>query len=181
MGLVVRIGQAAHIKHQIGIERYAVLEAERFKQQHQPVARCGDEFLDPGAQPIRCEFAGIDVVSQFRRARQQFAIARDAFAQRLPPIRQRVAAACFGKTLDQRIVFRIQVEHFEFDAALAQAVHVRGEIHDVVTRPRVHGKRHAFVRGRRQGIHQVVEQRTGKVIHAVVAGVFQRSQCHAFA
>ena len=34
--VVVRIGQAAHVEHQVGVERNAVLEAERLEQQRQP-------------------------------------------------------------------------------------------------------------------------------------------------
>ena len=33
--LVVRIGQAAHVEHEIGVERHAVLEAERLEQQRE--------------------------------------------------------------------------------------------------------------------------------------------------
>src|SRR5512135_3383619 len=45
--LVMRIGQAAHVEHQIGIERNAVLETEGFEQHRQPLAGAkSDKVLD---------------------------------------------------------------------------------------------------------------------------------------
>ena len=36
--VVVRVGQAAHVEHQVGVERNAVLEAERLEQQGQALS-----------------------------------------------------------------------------------------------------------------------------------------------
>ena len=45
--LVVRIGQAAHVEHEVGVERHAVLEAERLEQQRELATDRRDEVLDP--------------------------------------------------------------------------------------------------------------------------------------
>ena len=79
--VVVRVGQAAHIEHQVGIQRDAVLVAERLEQQRQARAIQFDELLDPGAQRIGVEFGGVDVMADVADLGEQFTLVADAFRQ----------------------------------------------------------------------------------------------------
>ena len=118
----MRIGQAAHVEHQIGIQRQAVLEAEGFEQQRQARAIQRDELLDPCAQRIGVEFAGVDVMADVGDLGEQFAFLADAFRQGLSfvetGIAQRMQAACFGKAFDQRLGLRIEEQHMHVDVLL---------------------------------------------------------------
>ena len=81
--VVVRVGQAAHVEDQVGVERDAVLEAEGLEQQRQPCARLeGDEILDPGAQGVGPEVAGVDAVAEGGNRFERIALAADRLGQR---------------------------------------------------------------------------------------------------
>ena len=43
----MRVRQAAHVEHQVGVERHAVLEAERLEQQREPAGGTWHEVADP--------------------------------------------------------------------------------------------------------------------------------------
>jgi len=50
--IVMRVGQAAHVEYEIGVQRQPVLETEGLEQQGEPGAIQRDELLDPGAQGV---------------------------------------------------------------------------------------------------------------------------------
>ena len=67
----MRVGQAADIEDEIGIERNAVLETEGLEHQRQSLARVGfDELAHPFAQGIGLEITGVDAMAK-RRQRLQ--------------------------------------------------------------------------------------------------------------
>ena len=80
--LVMRIGQAAHVEHQVRVERYAVLVTERLKEQRQARRIDADEILDPGAQRACGELAGIDVVAERAQIGERGALVFDRLGKR---------------------------------------------------------------------------------------------------
>ena len=178
----MRIGQAAHVEHQVGIERDAVLEAEGLEQQDQPAALVlPDKILDAGAQRIGPQVAGVDVVAERGQHFQRLAFARDGFFQRHVVAGQRMAPAGFGKALDQHIVARIEEDEAQRDALRLQLAQLRRQRRDA--RPAAHVHRHGdqFVLLRPQVADQVRQQRRRQVVHAVIAGIFQHIECNGFA
>ena len=116
--IVVRIGQAAHIEYQIGVQRNAVLVSERLEQQCQTRAVHFDELLDPVAQRIGIEFGGVDVVADVADFGEQFTLVADAFRKCTDTVTERVQAACLGKAFYQGIVLGIQEQHMHVHALL---------------------------------------------------------------
>ncbi|KAG0775660.1 hypothetical protein G6F22_013136 [Rhizopus arrhizus] len=62
VAVVVRVGQAAHVKHQIGVAGHAALVGEGFERQHQRRAVGLDQVADPGAQLAGRQVRGVDHV-----------------------------------------------------------------------------------------------------------------------
>ena len=48
--VIVRVGQAAHVVHQVGIQRHTMLETKGFEQQGKARTIYTDEVLDPRPQ-----------------------------------------------------------------------------------------------------------------------------------
>ncbi len=115
--LPVRIGQAAHIKHQIGIHRHPTLEAKRLDQ------KCGARLwlvqqaqLDGIPQLIQVQAGGVDLeVGQIDDRSQQRGLVLDGFGQRAVRAAEGVAATGFGKTLEQCLLIGVQVQHIAID------------------------------------------------------------------
>src|ERR1700682_174529 len=80
--LVMRIGQAADVEHEIGIERNAVFVAEGLEQHGQARRIDADEILDPGTQRRRRQVAGVEAVAERAELRQPFALELDRLGQR---------------------------------------------------------------------------------------------------
>ena len=119
--VVIRIRQRAHVEHEVGVERHAELERERFEQQRQRRAFDLDQFLDPGAQLVgatarRCRSRGRGLRSptSISRSCRMHSIRVGAIGRTSRPgaaVRQRMAAAGFGKTRDQRLGLCGQEQH----------------------------------------------------------------------
>ena len=74
-----------------------------------------DEIFHPGAQGMRAELAGVDVVGERADFGEQLALRFDAFGQGARVVRQRMAAARFGEALDQRVGLGIEEQHAQID------------------------------------------------------------------
>ena len=85
-----------------------------------PVPAMPDEILDPGAQRIGRQLAGVDAVGERADLLQHFALGVDALGQGAGVVRQRVAAARLGKALDQRFGLRVEKQHAQIDLPPAQ-------------------------------------------------------------
>ena len=64
-GVVIRIGQAAHVKHEIGVRRRAVFEAKRDDANEQAVVVYAYPLGNKVAQLLRGKAAGINAVGVF--------------------------------------------------------------------------------------------------------------------
>jgi hypothetical protein len=118
-----------------------VLEAEGFEQQDQPAALVErGELLDAGAQRIRPQVAGIDVVAERGQHFQRLALARDGLLQRHVVAGQRMAPAGFGKALDQHLVARVEEDEAQRDALRLQLAQLRRQRRDA--RAAAHVDRH---------------------------------------
>src|SRR5262249_34114063 len=62
--IVVRVRQTEYVQHQVCVERNAVLVAERLEQQGKSGGGRGNEVLDPVAQHVCGEVAGIHSVRE---------------------------------------------------------------------------------------------------------------------
>ena len=58
--VVMRVRQATDVEHHVGVERNPALEAEGLKHQRHARTVDAQKFLDPGAERIRREFAGVE-------------------------------------------------------------------------------------------------------------------------
>ena len=97
----MRVGQAAHVENEVGVERQAMLEAEGFEHQRQTLTGFGfDELAHPFAQGVGLESAGVDAMAESGNRLQQLALGADRFGQRLLLGGQRMAAARFGIALE---------------------------------------------------------------------------------
>ena len=172
--IVMRIGQAAHVEHQIGIERQAVLEAERLEQQRQAAALIEfGKILDAGTQRIGAQIAGVNVMPETGEHLQRPALTRNRFVQRAIVIGQRVAATGFGETLDQHFIAGIKEDETQHDTVGLDQTQLRRQRRD--TRPTAHidGHRHLRVTLGAQMLHQLRQQRRGQIVDAVIARVLK--------
>ena len=96
-GVVIRIGQAAHVKHEIGVRRRAVFEAEGDDAHQQAVVVDAYPLGDKVAQLLGGEMAGVDAVGVFAQGGEPFAFAVQAFGQGDVVTGEWVAAAGFGE------------------------------------------------------------------------------------
>ena len=122
LGLVVGVGEAAHVEHQIRIERHAVLEAERFELQRERAWVDADEVLDPRAKRDRRKCRSCRTLKPCGRASaRSCALVVDRLGQRSLLARERMAPARFGKALDERLGLGVEVEKAHVPAERAQA------------------------------------------------------------
>jgi len=115
--LPVRVGQAAHIKHQVGIHRHATLEAKRLDKERRAWLRLIQQAqLDRIAQLIQVQAGGVDLeVGQVNDRPQQFGLVLDGFGQRAMRAAQWVASTGFGEALEQGLFVGVQVQHIAMD------------------------------------------------------------------
>jgi hypothetical protein len=107
----MRIGQATHVEHHVGIHRYAMFEAEGFEHQGEIGIAQFEEILDPGTQLVGGKIAGIHQMAVGRDALQHFAFGADAFFQRAVAGGQGMPAAGFGKARHQRGILGGEKQH----------------------------------------------------------------------
>jgi len=117
----MRIGETTYVEHQIGVHRDAVLEAERFEHQGEARAVQLEEVLDPVAQGVGGEIAGVHQVGIPGYPRQHLAFLADAFFQRAFPGIQGMAPPRFRESLDQGFVLGGEEDDPQIDLA-AQAL-----------------------------------------------------------
>ena len=180
-GLIVGVGQAAHVEHEIGIQRYSLLEAERLEQQRQARAVDFDQVFDPAAQGVGRELAGVDAMSRFPDLAEQFALARDALGHGKPAIAQGMAPPCFGKALEQGFILGLQKQQFHVHAFLLERRHGVRQLAHRGAAARVHAQGDAFMAGAGERFEQRHHQGDRQIVDAVVAAVFQDIERDALA
>ena len=118
-GLPVRIGQAAHVEHEIGIARNAVPIREGFEQdRHAAFAAPADALTDQLAQLVHAGARGVDdQVGCVGDRLQQLAFLAQRVGQTEPLATQRMPAARFAVALQQRVLVGAQEQHFAVHAA----------------------------------------------------------------
>ena len=79
LGIVIGIGQATHIEHEIGVVRHAVFEAERLEDNQKPPALDVEPLLNGITQLLRVHFGCIDAVGDVFKREQPFALFLQAF------------------------------------------------------------------------------------------------------
>ena len=120
--LPVRIGQAAQVEDEVGVERDAVLVTEGLDQYRQRRLRAqADAAAHSVAQLVDARVAGVD--DEFgagdHRA-EQFLLAGDGLAQAHPLRRQRVRPAAFRVALEQTVLVGVQEHDLAANALGAQ-------------------------------------------------------------
>ena len=99
-GVVVRVGQHAHIENIVRIDRYAALEGKGLEHQGQAAAGHGHQGLDIALELGSADEAGVDHMGLVAQVGQQFTLQLDGLHQRAllvlhVAVGQRVAAAGF--------------------------------------------------------------------------------------
>ncbi len=136
LGFPVRVGQEAHVEHDVAVARQPVLVAER-RQRHRelgaPLAR-QELVRDAAAQrgcrdPARVEHE----IGAFPDVLQRVALGRDALGDR-PRRAQRVAPAGLLVAPEQRVLVGVEEQHPVRDAARGEIVELRAEGHEQLAR-----------------------------------------------
>ena len=122
--LVMRIRQAADVEHEIGVERGAVLEAERFEQQRELRAVDRDEILDPGAQCGSRQVARVESDAELARFGEQVPLVLDVLGQRALVAGEGMPAARLGEALHQRVGLGVEIEERDVPSGRARGVDV---------------------------------------------------------
>ena len=180
-GLVMRVGQAAHIEHEIGIQRHAVLEAERLEQQRELRRIDGDQVLDPATQRRGRQVAGVESKAEFAGLGQQVAFVVDGLGERARVARKRMPAARFREPLDQRVDLGVEVEKAHIPPG---ATRMRDGLRESgQARPGldVERHRHAVLAAGGEMRDRLRQQRGRQVVDRVIAGILERGQRHALA
>jgi hypothetical protein len=179
----VRVRQAAHVEHEVGVARDAALEPERAKQDRRlgaaavhTVAHQLAQFVHRGARRVQRQVGGR------RDRRQQPAFLVDRFAQRHLIAAQRVLAARLAVALHQRRVARVQEHDLAGGAGAAQPLDDLRHLAQLVrTVARVDADAEALVdrvAGRDRLFGQRADQAGRQVVDAVVAEVLEHAQRH---
>ena len=80
--VIVRIGQAADVEHQVDIERNAVLEAEGLEQQGQALGLLQlKEALYKATQGVCVQVAGVNAVTHFGDRCQRIALSKNGLTE----------------------------------------------------------------------------------------------------
>ncbi|MNL13711.1 hypothetical protein D3C87_1346280 [compost metagenome] len=189
--VVVGVGQRADVEDHVRVTRHAMLEAERFKQQGELLAVAPDQFLDPAAQRVGTDVAGVDAVRRFGQRAQQFALHLDGFDQR-GVVRcrigigaagqggclghapgERVTAACLGVSLHQRVGVGGQEQHLHLVAGGGELAHGVRQPRQRLATANVGGHAEVGVALLGQVAGQLGQELCREVVDAVVACIFQ--------
>ncbi|MNE45117.1 hypothetical protein D3C80_1393880 [compost metagenome] len=102
LGLPVRVWQAAHIEHQVCIDRHATLETERLdKERGAGLGLVEQAQLDRITQLIQIQVGGVDLqVGQVGDRPQKLTLDANRFGQGAVGIGQWVASAGFREALE---------------------------------------------------------------------------------
>ena len=135
------------------------------------------------------DVAGVDDMCMLADVTQQFAFTLNDLHQILAAIRafglrQRVAAAGFRKAAHQGAGGCIQKHHMQVQARgfeALQLLQLARQVGQAGGAARINRNGHAVAVVHVLQAHKVFQQLGRQVVHAVVAGVFQRMQGHGFA
>ncbi len=178
----MRVRQATHVEDQVGVERQAVLEAEGLEQQGQAVGLVlqRDEVLDHRTQGIRPQVAGVDAMAESLQGGQRRALLGDRLGQRLVAGGERMAAARFGKALDQHVVARIEEDAANIDPVRRELLQLGRQGRDAAAAAHVDRHRDARLPLAQQVARQPGQQCRRQVVDAEVAGILQHVQRDGF-
>ena len=177
LGLVVRVGQEAHVEQQVGVARRAVLEAER---QEGDGEAAGLGPLEHLARDLAAQHRG----AQARRVDEHVGARLDRLEQlRLAPdavddvalLGQRVPAARLLVAREQRLLAGAQEQHAVRDARRVELVEHLGELLEVGAAAQVGDDGRALHLGPRVGeqVGQRADHLRRQVVHAEVARVLE--------
>ena len=166
----VRVGQEADVEHQIGVERDAVLEAERHQRDGQARPPPGrDVVLDEQVlELVHGERGRVHhAVGDLAERGEHLALGADA-VEYVAVGRQRVPAARLPVAAHQRLLARLQEQDLGGVAPLAQLGQRVEQVREVFPLADVHAERHAIDGMRRAGdqVGEGGDERGGEVVHA---------------
>ena len=178
LGLVVRVGQEAHVEREILLARRAVLEAEAHERQRQPAAASGAGRNSSAIFP-RSIAADMPVVSITRSARLRSgsSSARSAATPGRDAAlgRERMAAAGLLVARHERLLGGLEEQHVVGDAERVEIVHDRTQRLEVDAPAHVRDDRGALDLGAL--VHEQLDQRADhlrrQVVDAEVARVLE--------
>ena len=177
----MRVGQHAHVKHIVGVQRYTAFEGKGLKHQGQPARRGRHQGLEISLQLRGADDAGVDDLGLFTYFREQFAFVLDRFNQ--CPVRvgghgarQRVHAAGFRKSSHQRVGTGVQKNRFDRHALSLQGQQLLGYQRQRCGAAHIHRNGHAAGFVFKFECDKTFEQLWREVVHTVVASVFQGVQ-----
>ncbi|MNR04292.1 hypothetical protein D3C85_1202370 [compost metagenome] len=112
----VRVGQAAHIEYQVGIDRHAALEPERLHQEGGAwLGLVQQAQLDGVTKLVEVQVGRIDLeVRQIGYRPQQGGLILNGFGQRAIGAAQRMATAGFREALEQGLFVGVQIQYVAF-------------------------------------------------------------------
>src|SRR5947208_1279526 len=173
----VRVRQEAHVEDQVGVERDAVLEAERHEQGGEARPRAGrDVVLDEELlESVDGQPRGVDdPVGDLAQVRHRLALGADAL-ENVAIDRQRVAAAGLVVPPDETLLARLEEEDLDGMAARLELVDRVEQVGKVLPLPDVHAQRHPpdrLARPRDQ-ISEGWNERRGQVVDTEEAHVLE--------
>ena len=188
-GLVVGIGQHAHIEYEIGVHGHAALEGKRLENQRQRRMAGTQHFFDLAAKLGRADQPGVDHQCVFAQLGQELALVLDGIGQGLVLIvglfeRQRMAPSRLGESAHQCVGGGIEEHGSQSNVLIGvggDAGQAFGQAGQRRSAAHVHRDCHLaravalFQRDERG------EQFGRQVVNAVEAQVFQRGERHRFA
>ena len=178
---VMRVGQAAHVKDELGVERQAVLEAERLEGERQRlglglrvIAVHCDELTNPLAQRVRFEVAGVDVMAELGNTGQAHALFGNRFRQGAIVARQRMPASRFRVALAQRFGLRVEKEKLDVVLLRAQGVELLRQGFDAAATANVDGDSDLAVALLTELIDERLQQLRRQIVDAIVRSVLKQ-------
>ncbi len=178
LGVVEGVGQEAHVDHEVGLGRHAVLEAEREHAHVEQllVRELRERVLDAAAQGGRPEVAGVDhLVGPVAHGRELDALARDGALQGLAGVRDGVATARLLVAAHEDLVRAVEEQHLDRELVLAQLTDGVVQLVEQPLAPEVarDGQVAPHARVDAHDVGKVEHQARGQVVDAVVAHVLE--------
>src|SRR5262249_42853727 len=180
-GVVVRIGEAANVEDEVGVERHALLVAEGLEQEHHRLGPDVEKVLDPVAQRVREQVGRVQALADLAYRGEDLALARQALLESARSGRERVAPARFGEAAYQRVVLGIEEKQAQIHSLGLQRGDVSGDPLERVPGAGVDAHRDPLVAGAAQQLRRLLEQLAREVVDAVVAAVLERIEGDALA
>ena len=180
----VGVGQEAHVKEEVGIDRRAVFEAEGLQGDDERRGGVAEDGAQPVFKLIDAVAAGVqNDVGEVHQRVQQMPFVFNRFRQRARAFGadvQRVRAACFAVAAHEDV--GVGGEKQDLDVGvLAQCADFVGQGGEVGGVARVHRHRYRLRLLAGEIAHEAVEQGARQVVDAVVTEVFESVQRDGFA